>query len=77
MIDALKHTAMSTKDPCQKQACEIQKCLQAYNYQESKCQHVIQEMHKCCKTYAKTSICCSGFLKEEDRKRLQESTECQ
>ncbi|XP_060688665.1 cx9C motif-containing protein 4 isoform X1 [Hemiscyllium ocellatum] len=69
--------AMSTKDPCQKQACEIQKCLQANHYQESRCQHAIEEMHKCCKIYAKTSVCCSGFLKEEEKKSLQISTNCQ
>ncbi|XP_020388889.1 cx9C motif-containing protein 4 isoform X2 [Rhincodon typus] len=67
---------MSPKDPCQKQACEIQKCLQAHHYQESRCQHVIEEMHKCCKTFAKISVCCSGFLKEEEKKSLQISN-CQ
>ncbi|XP_072914433.1 cx9C motif-containing protein 4 [Hemitrygon akajei] len=58
---------MSTKDPCQKQACEIQKCLQAHHYQESKCQRVIQDMRECCKIHAKTSVCCSGFLNEEKK----------
>ncbi|XP_069749444.1 cx9C motif-containing protein 4 [Narcine bancroftii] len=58
---------MSAKDPCQKQACEIQKCLQVHHYQESKCQRVIQEMHKCCKIHASKSVCCSGFLKGEEK----------
>uniref|UniRef100_A0A8C0NF68 Uncharacterized protein n=2 Tax=Canis lupus TaxID=9612 RepID=A0A8C0NF68_CANLF len=31
------------EDLCQKQACEIQKCFQANNYMESKCQAVMQE----------------------------------
>uniref|UniRef100_A0A8C4KRS3 Cx9C motif-containing protein 4 n=2 Tax=Dromaius novaehollandiae TaxID=8790 RepID=A0A8C4KRS3_DRONO len=58
--------SMSQKDPCQKQACEIQKCLQANNYVESKCEAVLQEMRKCCARYPKgRSICCSGFEKEE------------
>ncbi|XP_063273036.1 cx9C motif-containing protein 4 isoform X2 [Prinia subflava] len=57
---------MSRKDPCQKQACEIQKCLQANNYLESKCEAALQEMRKCCARYAKgRSICCSGFEREE------------
>ncbi|XP_032886351.1 cx9C motif-containing protein 4 isoform X2 [Amblyraja radiata] len=55
---------MPVKDPCKKQACEIQKCLKAHHYQESKCQHVIQDMYRCCKIHAKASVCCSGFLKK-------------
>ncbi|XP_029786483.1 cx9C motif-containing protein 4 [Suricata suricatta] len=61
---------MPQKDPCQKQACEIQKCLQANNYMESKCQAVVQELRKCCARYAKgRSLVCSGFEKEEEDKR--------
>ncbi|XP_059536045.1 protein p13 MTCP-1 isoform X3 [Myotis daubentonii] len=60
---------MLQKDPCQKQACEIQKCLQANNYMESKCQAVIQELRKCCARYPKgRSLVCSGFEKEEEEK---------
>ncbi|XP_009097708.1 cx9C motif-containing protein 4 isoform X2 [Serinus canaria] len=57
---------MSQKDPCQKQACEIQKCLQANNYMESKCEAALQEMRKCCARFARgRSVCCSGFEREE------------
>ncbi|NXR73649.1 CMC4 protein, partial [Pycnonotus jocosus] len=56
---------MSRKDPCQKQACEIQKCLQANNYLESQCAAVLQEMRKCCARYKGRSVCCSGFEREE------------
>ncbi|XP_042830886.1 cx9C motif-containing protein 4 isoform X1 [Prionailurus viverrinus] len=60
---------MPQKDPCQKQACEIQKCLQANNYMESKCQAVIQELRKCCARYPKgRSLVCSGFENEEEEK---------
>ncbi|XP_060946201.1 cx9C motif-containing protein 4 [Limanda limanda] len=52
---------MPQKDPCQKQACEIQKCLQANKYVESMCEDVIREMRRCCETQAGNSICCSGF----------------
>ncbi|KAG3273278.1 cx9C motif-containing protein 4 [Ictidomys tridecemlineatus] len=59
---------MPQKDPCQKQACEIQKCLQANNYIESKCQAVIEELRKCCARYPKgRSLVCSGFEKEENQ----------
>ncbi|XP_055462551.1 cx9C motif-containing protein 4 isoform X1 [Meriones unguiculatus] len=58
---------MPQKDPCQKQACEIQKCLQANNYVEAKCQAVVQELRKCCARYPKgRSLVCSGFEKEEE-----------
>ncbi|KAF7225607.1 cx9C motif-containing protein 4 [Nothobranchius furzeri] len=52
---------MPEKDPCQKQACAIQKCLQANNYSESLCENVIREMRRCCEAQAGKSICCSGF----------------
>ncbi|EPQ19464.1 Protein p13 MTCP-1 [Myotis brandtii] len=66
---------MLQKDPCQKQACEIQKCLQANNYMESKCQAVIQELRKCCARYPKgRSLVCSGFEKEEEEKLTLKST---
>ncbi|XP_026181841.1 cx9C motif-containing protein 4 [Mastacembelus armatus] len=52
---------MPYKDPCQKQACAIQKCLQANKYVESMCEDVVKEMRRCCATHAANSICCSGF----------------
>ncbi|XP_075855886.1 cx9C motif-containing protein 4 isoform X1 [Microcebus murinus] len=65
---------MPQKDPCQKQACEIQKCLQANNYMESKCQAVMQELRKCCAQYPKgRSLICSGFEKEEEENLTLES----
>uniref|UniRef100_A0A671KG81 C-x(9)-C motif containing 4 homolog (S. cerevisiae) n=1 Tax=Sinocyclocheilus anshuiensis TaxID=1608454 RepID=A0A671KG81_9TELE len=39
---------MPQKDPCQKQACAIQRCLQANKYIESLCEDVIQATRKCC-----------------------------
>ncbi|XP_053299308.1 cx9C motif-containing protein 4 [Pleuronectes platessa] len=56
---------MPQKDPCQKQACEIQKCLQANKYVESMCEDVIREMRRCCETQARISICCSGFRESQ------------
>ncbi|XP_066212156.1 cx9C motif-containing protein 4 isoform X1 [Saccopteryx leptura] len=74
-INALSFLDMLQKDPCQKQACEIQKCLQANNYMESKCQAVIQELRKCCARYPKgRSAVCSGFEQEEVEKLTLKST---
>nr|XP_056715751.1 cx9C motif-containing protein 4 [Euleptes europaea] len=65
---------MPQKDPCQKQACEIQKCLQANNYLESKCEAVLQEMRRCCGRYPPgRSIVCSGFELEKKEKQKQKS----
>ncbi|XP_069571662.1 cx9C motif-containing protein 4 [Brachyistius frenatus] len=52
---------MPRKDPCQRQACAIQTCLQANKYVESMCEDVIREMRRCCEAQAGNSICCSGF----------------
>nr|XP_023700860.1 cx9C motif-containing protein 4 [Paramormyrops kingsleyae]XP_023700861.1 cx9C motif-containing protein 4 [Paramormyrops kingsleyae] len=53
------------KDPCQKQACEIQKCLKENKYMESRCEDVIREMRHCCQQHAaEKSVCCSGFRKK-------------
>lgn len=48
-------------DPCQKEACQIQACLQANNYKEARCEHVLQAMRKCCEKYQAESSCCAGF----------------
>ncbi|XP_061838104.1 cx9C motif-containing protein 4 [Nerophis lumbriciformis] len=52
---------MPQKDPCQKQACAIQACLQANKYVEVKCVDVIHHMRECCRIHAEHSACCSGF----------------
>ena len=54
----------SGRDPCQKHACNLQDCLQKHNYQESKCDHVINDILKCCSRHRESSIVCSGFLKK-------------
>ncbi|XP_051797535.1 cx9C motif-containing protein 4-like isoform X2 [Acanthochromis polyacanthus] len=45
---------MPQKDPCQQQACAIQKCLQANKYNESMCEDVIRKMRRCCQ--AQTTV---------------------
>ncbi|WAR28210.1 S40A1-like protein [Mya arenaria] len=58
-------------DPCQKQACAIQDCLQAKDYQEDKCSDIIQAMVACCEKFGDKSGCCSGFLKGQKKKTKQ------
>ncbi|XP_078612978.1 cx9C motif-containing protein 4-like [Branchiostoma floridae x Branchiostoma japonicum] len=56
-------------DPCQRQACDIQVCLQANNYKESRCESVLRAMERCCeKPWAQDSVCCSGFRKTHKSK---------
>ena len=51
-----------TKDPCQRQACAIQECLKKNNFQEEKCQHIIQLMIDCCNSKDnKSSKICHGM----------------
>ncbi|XP_022238423.1 cx9C motif-containing protein 4-like [Limulus polyphemus] len=62
-------------DPCQKQACAIQKCLQENNYNEDACQYVVEAMRHCCKKFYDNSKCCSGFQKPD--KAVPKETVCQ
>ncbi|XP_060791246.1 cx9C motif-containing protein 4 [Neoarius graeffei] len=56
---------MPQKDPCQKQACAIQKCLQAQSYSEERCGDALRAMRRCCELHAAhESVCCSGFTQE-------------
>lgn len=62
---------MPTADPCQKEACNIQSCLQKNNYQEEKCAAQLRAMLDCCRKYFDQSNACGGFKKEveEDLKK--------
>ncbi|XP_077591177.1 cx9C motif-containing protein 4 [Stigmatopora nigra] len=64
---------MPEKDPCQKQACAIQTCLQANKYVASMCEDVIEDMRRCCRTHGANSICCSGFKDPKDTKQKPKS----
>ena len=35
--------------------------LSANNYNEAKCEHVLEAMRKCCEKYHEESSCCAGF----------------
>uniref|UniRef100_A0A2C9M6M1 Cx9C motif-containing protein 4, mitochondrial n=1 Tax=Biomphalaria glabrata TaxID=6526 RepID=A0A2C9M6M1_BIOGL len=53
---------MPLQDPCQKFACDLQSCLRVNDYQEWKCQHVIQALYNCCSNCGKgNSVVCSGI----------------
>lgn len=49
------------KEPCQKQACAIQSCLKANNYQEEKCLEAIEAMKNCCAKLTTYSFICQGM----------------
>ncbi|KDE09628.1 hypothetical protein MVLG_00035 [Microbotryum lychnidis-dioicae p1A1 Lamole] len=53
--------AVSDNPPCQSEACAIQDCLMAKNYQETQCQDVIDRLYQCCEKMIKqngTSTAC-------------------
>ncbi|GBB91596.1 hypothetical protein RclHR1_00190009 [Rhizophagus clarus] len=56
------------QQPCLREACQIQTCLQNNNYQESRCQKVIEELFKCCEELIKSggeSPSCSKIVKKK------------
>ncbi|XP_059893575.1 cx9C motif-containing protein 4 [Gadus macrocephalus] len=67
---------MPPKDPCQKQACAIQTCLQANKYVESMCEDVLREMRRCCQSLSadRVSVCCSGFSRDQNITKNQTTT---
>lgn len=72
---------MSKNDPCKPQACAIQDCLKANNYNESKCTKVIDQLYECCTSFYKDqgqdsrSPCCPtpSLLELKIKQRKQEN----
>ncbi|KAJ8919990.1 hypothetical protein NQ315_006520 [Exocentrus adspersus] len=61
---------MPAKDPCKAFACRIQDCLKENNFQESACQHAIEDMRECCRIWKDKSFVCGGIdtgKKPEDK----------
>ncbi|CAO2834779.1 uncharacterized protein LOC130809874 [Amaranthus tricolor] len=59
--------AKDNKEPCKKQACDIQACLSKNNFNPQKCIHVIQKLQNCCELCNYDSTHCaslSGLLKQ-------------
>lgn len=56
------------RDPCQKQACAIQACLQAKNYDESACRKFTEALERCCERHVgRESVVCSGIKTSGDK----------
>lgn len=55
------------EDPCKPQACQIQDCLNANNYDEAKCSKAIDNLYLCCKKWyevngtIESTTCCPKF----------------
>lgn len=56
---------MPKGDPCQKQACDLQVCLQGAKYQEEKCAKFIEALRNCCKKFADRSDVCGGVTLDQ------------
>jgi hypothetical protein len=52
---------MPKKDPCKVFACRIQKCLEDNKFQESACQHAIEDLRNCCRKWKGQSVVCDGI----------------
>uniref|UniRef100_K1QU91 Protein p8 MTCP-1 n=1 Tax=Magallana gigas TaxID=29159 RepID=K1QU91_MAGGI len=50
------------RDPCQKQACDIQHCFVVHGHNRQKCQPVIDALKKCCEQPGtENSVVCDGM----------------
>jgi len=58
---------MPKRDPCMKQACDIQVCLQGNNYNEDKCKKFFESLTKCCEKFWKNSVVCEGVPTESKK----------
>lgn len=39
-------------DACHKYTCDIQSCLQKNDFKQEKCQHLVDKLYECCRSYA-------------------------
>ncbi|XP_018502409.2 cx9C motif-containing protein 4-like [Pyrus x bretschneideri] len=59
-----------SKEPCKKEACNIQACLSKKNFLPQKCWKVIEQLQACCEKCTYNSTHCasvSGLLKQKPR----------
>ncbi|KNA26093.1 hypothetical protein SOVF_000130 [Spinacia oleracea] len=59
-----------SKEPCKKQACDIQACLSKNNFNPQRCIDVILKLQKCCENCNYDSTHCasmSGLLKQHSK----------
>ncbi|CAN1143493.1 Cx9C motif-containing protein 4 [Linum perenne] len=63
--------AQPSKEPCKKEACDIQACLSKNNFLPQRCQKVIENLQSCCeKCESKSTHCASvsALLKQITKK---------
>ncbi|KAL8160515.1 hypothetical protein V2J09_002052 [Rumex salicifolius] len=56
-----------SKEPCKKNACDIQACLSKNNFNSQRCVHFIEKLQACCEQCKYNSTHCasvSGLLKQ-------------
>uniref|UniRef100_A0A7N0ZXU3 Cx9C motif-containing protein 4 n=1 Tax=Kalanchoe fedtschenkoi TaxID=63787 RepID=A0A7N0ZXU3_KALFE len=59
--------AQPSKEPCKKQACDIQACLSKNNFDSQRCRRVIELLQFCCEECDYKSTHCgsvAGLLKQ-------------
>ncbi|KAL9246132.1 hypothetical protein vseg_019706 [Gypsophila vaccaria] len=57
----------ASKEPCKKQACDIQSCLSKNSFNSQRCLDVIEKLEKCCDACKYESTHCaslSGLLNQ-------------
>ncbi|CDR40130.1 CYFA0S04e04236g1_1 [Cyberlindnera fabianii] len=72
-------------DPCKAEACAIQDCLKQWNYNESRCTKVIDQLYACCTKFyndngeSARSPCCPtpSLLELKIKQRKQEQLDAQ
>ncbi|CAG9461494.1 unnamed protein product [Pedinophyceae sp. YPF-701] len=57
-------------EPCQRRACELQRCLQGNDFQESRCELEINKLIHCCEHYPTSTNC--AFYAPDTRKATKQ-----
>ncbi|KAI1175416.1 hypothetical protein F4777DRAFT_550698 [Nemania sp. FL0916] len=70
---------LASKPPCHPRACAIQNCLEKNNFNQTKCEHLVDALYECCAAFYKqngetaTTASCPKFrllqLKLDQRQR--------
>ncbi|RKP05449.1 mature T-cell proliferation 1 neighbor protein-like protein [Thamnocephalis sphaerospora] len=60
----------SETPPCQREACDIQACLQSNGYNEARCKRVIEALRVCCQRLRETGGTSSACPRRADRSNV-------
>ncbi len=63
---------MPKRPPCQREACQIQACLEKNGYDSARCEKEIELMRRCCQRIHYKSFICDGYnpeLTDKNRER--------